>query len=74
MNEYLVLRINQSEPHRNQSDKINCPHGKLLRKLNELTESEGEYAYKSIQDIIDSYQDYGAMVIVDLTTLDFITR
>ena len=74
MRSYLVLRLNHRESRQRLVNKIVCSPKQLLNKLNALTYSHGEYAYKTIREVIDSYtNDDCSMTIVDLATLDFVS-
>lgn len=74
MRSYLVLRLNHRESRQRLVNKIVCSPKQLLNKLNALTDSHGEYAYKTIREVIDSYtNDDSSMTIVDLATLDFVS-
>jgi predicted SpoU family rRNA methylase len=74
MRSYLVLRLNHRKSRQRLVNKIVCSPKQLLNKLNALIDSHGEYAYKTIREVIDSYtDDDSSMTIIDLATLDFIS-
>lgn len=72
--EYLVVRLNYANPTQRLVDKIVCRYSELLDRLNELLESQDEYACDSIEEAIGSY-DTGesSLTVIDLTTLDFVS-